>query len=310
MITLHITRADDYEGVYLPLPTTPAEIGEAWVELDTISGDVASTRIVGAVSDVWGIGQYLKNADVTAHGQFEKLNRIAEIVGGINKEQCRIFEGALDAESINSLDDVIAIGERLEQYLLIPDVTTDRELGVYLVETGVTPFDESVWSYLDYSKIGSEYYSKHGGAYTTSGYVLRWDSIGQELLKNLNQKYVSEHSVAFQNPKLYIESDTLREVYFNPDSDAGGQLVTNHYSPAAILEAIERHGDPADFWSCLEGKATQYLTDIDTSDFASEAQDFVEAPCDFGGADESVMTGLRDWAQGVEQQQSQTMQLQ
>lgn len=27
MITLHITRADDYEGVYLPLPTTPAEIG-------------------------------------------------------------------------------------------------------------------------------------------------------------------------------------------------------------------------------------------------------------------------------------------
>ena len=37
MITLHITRADDYEGVYLPLPTTPAEIGEAWVELDTIS---------------------------------------------------------------------------------------------------------------------------------------------------------------------------------------------------------------------------------------------------------------------------------
>ena len=310
MITLHITRADDYEGVYLPLPASPAELGEAWAELDTISGDVASTRIAGAISDVWGIGQYLKNTGVTAHGHFEKLNRIAEIVGGLNKEQCRIFEGALNAESVNSLDDVIAIGEQLERYLYIPDVTNDHTLGGYLVENGVMPFDEKVRPYLDYSKIGIEYYANQGGAYTASGYVLRQDSAGQELIKHLNQKYVSEHSAAFQDSKLYIEVDTLREVYFNPDSNAGGQLVTNHYSPAAILEAIERYGGSATFWSCLEGEARPYLTDIDTPDFASEAQDFVEAPCDFGGADESVMTGLRDWAQGVEQQQSQTMQMQ
>lgn len=144
MITLHITRTDDYEGVYLPLPATPAEIGEAWAELDAISDDVASTHIVGAISDVWGIGQYLKNADVNGPGQFEKLNRIAEIIGNLDRDGCRIFEGALNAESVNSLDDIIAIGERLEQYLLIPDATTDRELGVYLVENGVMPFDEKV----------------------------------------------------------------------------------------------------------------------------------------------------------------------
>ena len=182
MITLHITRADDHEGVYLPLPTTPAEIGEAWAELETISGDVASTRIVGAVSDVWGIGQYLKNVDVNGSGQFEKLNRIAEIIGSLDRDECRIFEGALNAESVNGSDDVIAIGERLEQYLLIPDVTTDRELGVYLVETGVTPFDEKVRPYLDFMKIGIEYYADHGGAYTAGGYVLRRDSAEQTLL--------------------------------------------------------------------------------------------------------------------------------
>jgi hypothetical protein len=181
MITLHLTRADDYEGVYLPLPATPAEIGEAWAALDNISDDIASTRIVGAVSNVWGIGQYLKNADVNGSEQFKKLNRIAEITGGLDRDECRIFEGALNAESVSSLDDVIAIGERLDQYLLLSEVSTDRELGAYLVETGVMPFDESVQPYLDYAKIGIEYYSNHGGAYTAGGYVLRRDSAEQAL---------------------------------------------------------------------------------------------------------------------------------
>jgi len=181
MITLHLTRADDYEGVYLPLPATPAEIGEAWAALDNISDDIASTRIVGAVSNVWGIGQYLKNADVNGPEQFKKLNRIAELIGSLDRDECRIFEGALNAESVSSLDDVIAIGERLDQYLLLSEVSTDRELGAYLVETGVMPFDESVQPYLDYTKIGIEYYSNHGGAYTAGGYVLRRDSAEQAL---------------------------------------------------------------------------------------------------------------------------------
>ena len=182
MITLHITRSDDYEGVYLPLPSTPAEIGEAWAYLDSISDDVASTRIIGADSNVWGIGQYLKSADINDSEQFTKLNRIAKIIADLNRDECRIFEGALNAESVNSLDDVIAIGERLVQYLLVPEVSTDRELGVYLVETGVMPFDESVQPYLDYTKIGIEYYADHGGAYTAGGYVLRRDSAEQALL--------------------------------------------------------------------------------------------------------------------------------
>lgn len=181
MITLHLTRADDYEGVYLQLPATPAEIGEAWAWLDEISTDVSSTGIVGAISDVWNIGRYLKNADVNAPGQMKKLNRIAEITGTLDRDGCRLFEGALDAESVNGLDDVIAIGERLDQYLYIQHVTNDQELGICLVNHGIKPFDENVRPYLDYTKIGIEYYSIHGGAYTAGGYVLRRDSAEQAL---------------------------------------------------------------------------------------------------------------------------------
>lgn len=182
MITLPLTRADDYEGVYLRLPSTPAEIGEAWAALDSISDDVTSTRIVGAISDVWSIGQYLKNADVNNPAQMKKLEHIAKLIGSLDRDGCRLFEGSLNTESVNSLDDVISIGERLDQYVLIPDASTDHELGVFLVHSGVVPFDESVQLYLDYSCIGIEYYTNHGGAYTAGGYVVRRDSVEQLLI--------------------------------------------------------------------------------------------------------------------------------
>ena len=37
MIELHLTRGDNQEGVRLRFPTTPAEIGEAFALLDTVS---------------------------------------------------------------------------------------------------------------------------------------------------------------------------------------------------------------------------------------------------------------------------------
>lgn len=181
MLKLHLTRADNYEGVYLQLPATPAEIGEAWAGLDNISDEISSTRIVGAISEVGNIGRYLKSADVNDPEQMKKLNCIAEIVNTLDNDECRLLEGALTAESVNGLDEVIAIGERLNQYLLIPHITNDRELGICLVITGVKPFDMSIRPYLDYARIGVEYYSEHGGAYTAGGYVVRRDSVEQEL---------------------------------------------------------------------------------------------------------------------------------
>lgn len=113
--------------------------------------------------------------------QMKKLNRIGEITDTLGLDECRLLEGALNAESVNGLDDVIAIGERLDQYLYIPHVTNDREMGICLVDHGVKPFDERVRPYLDYVRIGVEYYANRGGDYTAGGYVVRRDSVEQAL---------------------------------------------------------------------------------------------------------------------------------
>ena len=64
MIELHLTRGDNYEGVYLRLPATPAEVGEAYAMLDSISRYAGKTRIVDVKSPVKNLAQFIKNADL------------------------------------------------------------------------------------------------------------------------------------------------------------------------------------------------------------------------------------------------------
>lgn len=62
MIELYLTRGDNYEGVYLRLPATPAEVGEAYAMLDSISRYAGETHIVDVKSPVKNLDQFIKNA--------------------------------------------------------------------------------------------------------------------------------------------------------------------------------------------------------------------------------------------------------
>lgn len=176
MISLHLTHGDNYEGVYLQLPTTPAEVGEAYAMLDSISRYAGETHIVDVKGPVKNLAQFIKSADLAKREDLEKLNRLAEKIGSMSASEQTLLSGALCTESINGLDDVLGVADRLEEYEMIPEVTCDRELGGYIVEHGlVMDFPEAVRPYLDYVGIGAEYYADHGGAYTMDGYVKRRD---------------------------------------------------------------------------------------------------------------------------------------
>lgn len=173
---LILTRGNSPMRVPWRLPSTPAETGEAFARLDSISSDVRATRIMDVKSPVPNLGKYVRNADVSGP-DYEKLVRLAERVAQMTQQEQRIFSGALDAESVNGLDDVLRIADHLGDYELIPEVSTDRELGEYLVEHDLLGVDlpQEVRPYLDYVAIGAEHYSSHGGAYTLNGYVKRRD---------------------------------------------------------------------------------------------------------------------------------------
>ena len=185
MITLNLARGDNYESVPLRLPTTPGEVDEVFAALDAASRYAGEVQIIGVDSGVPSLAKHLKGAGLTDPDAFDKLNRLAEKIDGMDERQRDIFSGALDAESAGSLDDVLRVSDSLEAYTFVPNVRSDEELGRYVVVAGQLHgdrrFPEEAWPYLDFAKIGAEYFAGHGGAYTVSGYVMRREDGQQQV---------------------------------------------------------------------------------------------------------------------------------
>ena len=179
MIRLKLSNRSANEGVILDLPATPAEVSEAFSWFERLGVDPSAVRIAGVNSPVPNLGPYILRANIHEPAEMKKLNELAEAIEQMDDREWDIFAGALDAESINGLDDVLKISKRLGDYIILPNVKTDTELGRILVDTGYKNFPENVQPYLDYRAIGAEYYAENGGAYGPGGYVRRKSSLEQ-----------------------------------------------------------------------------------------------------------------------------------
>ena len=236
MIRLKLSNKSANEGVNLDLPATPAEVGEAFSWFERIGVDLSTVRIAGVNSPVPTLGQYILRADIHDPEQMKMLNELADSIGQMDDREWNIFAGALDAESINGLDDVLKLSKRLGDYIILPNVRTDTELGRILVDTGYKNFPEAVQPYLDYRAIGAEYYAENGGAYGPGGYVRRKSSLEQ----------APEHREALITLHLLTQrvAETMAEPYrlILPATDeeldqAKAQIGVDQFTEATIVKA-------------------------------------------------------------------------
>ena len=174
MIQLKFSKQGMREGVALNLPATPAEAGEACAWFERLGISQKEVKIVGASSPVRTLDKYIvTHGDIHRAGDLDKLNTLAEQLDRMDKRQMDILGGAIDAESINSLDDVLDVSSHLDRYVILPNIVSTGELGRFLVDTGYKDFPEETHPYLNYSAIGAEYYADNGGAFGPGGYVRR-----------------------------------------------------------------------------------------------------------------------------------------
>ena len=87
------------------------------------------------------------------------------------------------------------------------------------------------------------------------------------------------------------ENETVTWMYYNPDSHAGGQYVTNSLSFDQILEAAEKNNTADDFFVYLESIAYQTLADVDTEFFEEAEEEFMNNP-DFTDCSTETMRAL------------------
>ena len=90
--------------------------------------------------------------------------------------------------------------------------------------------------------------------------------------------------------KIYVDKDseTVRMVYYNPDSSAGGQLVYNEFDFDDIFAALGQN-DPMDF---ILSSCKQTAIDVDMSGFDAAVREFLADTEDFNSRDERYLDKL------------------
>lgn len=172
MLKLFLTRGNDVRGTFLELPASPADIGVATVMLDCISDDVPSTRISRVVSNVTGIAPFLKKCNIYDSVQLGRLNQLAVKIKALSPTDCEKLSGAWGILGADSFDSLFSAFETLDKFDFFLEVSSEHELGIYLVESGEMDFPQSTIPYLDFTKIGDEYYANHSVCYTNHGLVV------------------------------------------------------------------------------------------------------------------------------------------
>ena len=179
MMVLNLARGKSGVRVPLRLPASGSDVKRAF-ELFQADMKGGITRIDSVVGPVPNLGGYLAHVDITDPDERERLNALAEKIEAMTQAEQKMFSCVLDARSINGLSDVLSAADSLGDYIYHPQITNERELGIFLVENHVVDFPEKTWPYLDYRAIGIEYHAEHSGALTPDGYVVRRSEVPGE----------------------------------------------------------------------------------------------------------------------------------
>ena len=231
MLILNLTRGNSGLRVPLHLPATPADIGDAYAKLDQISEKEKLTRIAGVVSDSEFLERFFRDKPLDS---LDELNELAERLNGMDEQQLFTFEGALNAESINGLEDIFHIADSLGDYVFINGVTTEKELGEFLVASGYKDFAEAAKPYLDYAAIGTEYYAERGGAFTVHGYTLRRSS-AQSLTARQEEEPIFRVNLQTREMRLQRVKPVMLEL---PASETRMRFVKNALNIQDFSEAV------------------------------------------------------------------------
>ena len=77
---------------------------------------------------------------------------------------------------------------------------------------------------------------------------------------------IRHHNFDIERDVFFFEDGYIKEMYFNPDSSAGGSIIENDIAFCQFLSAA-KNGYSEDIWTTLEGECRQFIYDIDTESF-------------------------------------------
>ena len=95
-----------------------------------------------------------------------------------------------------------------------------------------------------------------------------------------NTRFVEQNFDAVNQDKFFRTDYGFEEIYYNPDSSAGGQLVYNEF-PFELIREASKEDSTLKFYDYLNSNCKQTLVDIDSPDFMDYLKEFMEQDADY-----------------------------
>ena len=134
------------------------------------------------------------------------------------------------------------------------------------------------------------------------GFICRGKQGQTDTLPDNPQDNTDLCQTAFDDDLFYVRENqgNVQWIYYNPDSNAGGQYVDSVFNCYHILDAAQ-HEDPADFFDYLGMVCKTWLIDIGTDDFEEYDRQHKEDPYSLKSADADTMARLIAFAKRYEE---------
>ncbi len=119
----------------------------------------------------------------------------------------------------------------------------------------------------------------------------------EKLRKYKDIQLAEKHSDMRGKDKFFRNDSGFMHAYYNPDADAGGQLVYNEITHELIWDALADDISSDGFFEYIQSHCKQYLVDVGDLDFHDSFMSFVDDIAEFEGCTEDTMRLLQDAAQ-------------
>ncbi len=205
---IFVKRENWEDGLWMRLPATEEEAEQVRRSLEKQHPSIMLPFIGAVDSRFPELEERLVGELVYQDQNLDRLNRLAERLESLNREEEMLFRAAFQMESPYTTDQIIETLGHLDRYRLHPEIGNLEELGRYLSQEETSQLPEGLEAYVDYAGIGR--LRQEGRGYLTEGgYVEKRKDLMEQMEAGKDQSREKEPETEKMEKKQGIFAVTL-----------------------------------------------------------------------------------------------------
>ena len=145
MIQLELMKGENQSCVMLRFPATQSQVDQALEELEMVSRYEGVVHVIDIkCPQVENLGKHIGNICLDDSGTIDWLNMLDQALQLMTEKERYTFSGALEDEKVEGLDAALTLSAKLDQYLFLPNIKSERGLGQFLANTGYKGISDEV----------------------------------------------------------------------------------------------------------------------------------------------------------------------